>query len=107
MAKKHVQNLEKIILIKEKFKRLILGLLIIHPASICVRNSYWKDGRCQCRLCKRPIAISYKIGDDIHIFKFPKFKRFAIGSEVCENSFIGELSFRDMDDLIEQCKQIV
>ena len=67
----------------------------------------WKDGELRCSKCGQLIAVRYRIGKEVHVYPFQKFKSDRKRIEGREDSYkitesgdlLGDISFEDFDDL--------
>lgn len=64
---------------------------MLHLKKQCIKNGQWNDGEFRCKKCGKRIALAYKIANEVHIWKFPMYKKYVIPMHGI--SFIGEVTF--------------
>lgn len=70
---------------------------LFHSKRKCIKNGKWTNGEFRCAVCNRQIALAYKIGNRIHIWKNPRYKNCKI--PVNDSSLIGEITFIEGEDV--------
>lgn len=78
-----------------------------HTKKSCIKNGKWINGELKCSICGKTIALAYRVGNNIEIFKFPKFKKYNIEHLISNISFVKELDFSEFANLqslgIKEC----
>lgn len=74
----------------------------------CLDSAEWKDGELRCSKCGQLIAIRYKIGEEVTIYTFQKFRASRKEIEGREDSkiitkgggLLGDISLSEFADLV-------
>lgn len=74
----------------------------------CLDSAVWKDGELRCSECGQLIAIRYRIGEEVTIYTFQKFRANQKEIERREGSksnpevggYLGDISLSEFADLV-------
>ena len=74
----------------------------------CLDSAEWKDGELRCNKCGQLIAVRYRIGEEVYVYPFEKFKSNKKRIEGREDTYkitksgdlLGDISFKGFEDEI-------